>query len=615
MYQITVKTNGVEEILHETSTKSLRRVTACTFSEEVGMTASATFSVLPQNPVYESLQELATTVCIHNTLTGEAEFEGRILQKAKDAMEADGSLGREFICEGCMGYLNDTRQMYFHYQDTENATFIAALLDAHNAHVTEERKIYPGICEISGTSSKTTVYRTTLEELNENLITRHGGELRVRRDSDGKLRLDYLNAGSGKHLPTAVILGDNLVSVTHSTDATNIITRLIPLGAQLNDETAERLTLKGYFPDDPERYWLDDEAAIAKYGIIEGTAEFDDITLQNNLFDRGTEFQKNNNRIRHSYQAEVLDLSTIGKAADAFRAGNYYLFKNQLIGLQEELQILKRTVDIYKPYKPKIEIGEKTERITDLQVRTARLIEYDLPQQKIDILASARQNATNALNSATPGHIVIDKAKGEILIMDTPDIATAQKIWRWNSSGWGYTNEGYSGTYKLAATLDGGFVADFITAGVIRGLEILNGDGTFHVYPDGTAEAKNLKITGGSINIQTDDQNYDMIDLTSGVCQSQMTPMQFYIRNSGVAEGTAEITIQGGAILFSVNGQEKARINTGGDAYFTNVFANGNSISNSIVGNSNSIELLINDISEIRGSINSLNNRVTALGG
>ena len=97
----------------------------------------------------------------------------------------------------------------------------------------------------------------------------------------------------------------------------------------MNDETAERLTLKGYFPDDPERYWLDDEAAIAKYGIIEGTAEFDDITLQNNLFDRGTEFQKNNNRIRHSYQAEVLDLSTIGKAADAFRAGNYYLFKKE----------------------------------------------------------------------------------------------------------------------------------------------------------------------------------------------------------------------------------------------------------------------------------------------
>ena len=87
MYLITVKTNGQENILHETSTKSLRRVTACTFSEEVGMTASATFSVLPQNPVYESLLELSTTVCIRNTLTGEAEFEGRILQKTKDCIK------------------------------------------------------------------------------------------------------------------------------------------------------------------------------------------------------------------------------------------------------------------------------------------------------------------------------------------------------------------------------------------------------------------------------------------------------------------------------------------------------------------------------------------------
>ena len=59
------------------------------------------------------------------------------------------------------------------------------------------------------------------------------------------------------------------------------------------------------------------------------------------------------------------------------------------------------------------------------------------------------------------------KEPDEILIMDTPDIQTATKVWRWNKSGLGYSSTGYNGPYGLAMTADGSIVADFITTGTL----------------------------------------------------------------------------------------------------------------------------------------------------
>ena len=52
--------------------------------------------------------------------------------------------------------------------------------------------------------------------------------------------------------------------------------------------------------------------------------------------------------------------------------------------------------------------------------------------------------------------------------MDTNDINTAQKIWRININGIGYSNNGYKGPYELAMTMDGAIVADMITTGILN---------------------------------------------------------------------------------------------------------------------------------------------------
>lgn len=86
--------------------------------------------------------------------------------------------------------------------------------------------------------------------------------------------------------------------------------------------------------------------------------------------------------------------------------------------------------------------------------------------------AAARTTATAQILSGTGGYVVMntnaDNRIFEILVMDTPNVDTATKVWRWNSGGLGYSSTGYAGTYTTAMTQDGAIVADFITTGTLN---------------------------------------------------------------------------------------------------------------------------------------------------
>lgn len=88
------------------------------------------------------------------------------------------------------------------------------------------------------------------------------------------------------------------------------------------------------------------------------------------------------------------------------------------------------------------------------------------------VIEAAVQNATDLITGGLGGHVVLkqnaDGQPEEILIMNTDDINTATKIWRWNLGGLGYSSTGYEGTYGTAITMNGEIVADYITAGTLN---------------------------------------------------------------------------------------------------------------------------------------------------
>ncbi|MDO4863409.1 MAG: phage tail spike protein [Ruminococcus sp.] len=556
MYE--VKLNN--EKIHELSVRSNRRLSAGKLAEEVNQIPSFSFTIPCMNPVFsQELHDRKDIIVLENTITNETEFDGHLLSHSP-SMDANGKLCIKCIAEGHLGYLCDSIQMYHNYVDTSPADFLTALLTNHNSEVVAsghpEKMIQLGTVSITRSDyrrSKTTAYRNTLEEIRVNLIERIGGEIRVRR-VNGHLVLDYVDQ-IGVNSSTEIKLAKNMKSLTVDIDTTNIVTRLIPLGAQLSPgDSAERLTIESVNSGKP---YIDDTAGITKYGIIVGTVEFDDITVASNLLTAGTEYLQNNNHIRKSYEAQALDLSLIQDDYQPLVCGNTYIFNNSFLGLYERLRLFGRTVDIYKPYTPTLRIGDKAEKITDIETRTTRLIEYELPQRDNELLSSAKGIATDIINAGINGHIVCNK--NELLIMDTDDKASATLVWRYNLNGWAVSHNGYNGPYTMAATLDGGIVADFITAGVLRGLEILNGNGKFHVHTDGSVDASAINITGGSINITTNSASYDVIQLQYDSWKHQLAPLEWVLENTNTL---CKIVAQAGAIFFYYNSGRTMTLDT-----------------------------------------------------
>lgn len=535
MYKVFL--NG--KLLHEVDVNSRFRLSAGKFTEEVNKVPAFSFTIPVSNPMFSNeINDRTDVVKVVNTLTGETEFEGTVLTHS-ESMDRNGRLMKKIAAEGFLGYLCDSVQLYKTYENTRPVDFLTALLAAHNAQC-PEKQIRLGLVDINESdysASKTTAYRSTLEEIKVNLIERIGGEIQIRHESDG-IYLDYLER-IGTEKTTPIKLADNLVSLNVDTDSTNIITRLIPLGCQLDEGvSAQRLTIESV---NNGIAYIDDEDAIQKFGVIVGKVEFDDITLPENLIKKGREYLKKNNKIRKAYEAEALDLSVVYKSRGSIRCGNIHPFKNELFGINELLRIMKRTVDIYKPYAPVLQIGDKAESITDIAAHQAKLLEYSLPEQKISILSAAKATASALIKSGFKGHVVANDE--EICIMDTADKATATKVWRWTMGGFGFSQNGYNGDYETAITMDGAIVADFVTAGVLRGLEIINGDGTFHVLPDGTVVASAISITGGSVNITANSDNENVISLNRGNNHCYVSPgflrmISSHNKNGVIVSGT-----------------------------------------------------------------------------
>lgn len=139
------------------------------------------------------------------------------------------------------------------------------------------------------------------------------------------------------------------------------------------------------------------------------------------------------------------------------------------LGVDAKAEIVKIETDVLLERYNSVEIGEVRTNISDTIADQSSEIK-DRPTNSD--LQNAVNSATNWITGTKGGYVIFQRNElgqpYEILIMDTPDIATATKVWRWNNGGLGYSSAGYNGPYRTAITQDGSIVADFITTGTLN---------------------------------------------------------------------------------------------------------------------------------------------------
>lgn len=134
-------------------------------------------------------------------------------------------------------------------------------------------------------------------------------------------------------------------------------------------------------------------------------------------------------------------------------------------------------------------------------------------EQRFTEIEDAILNSTQFLTAELGGYVY--KTEDVIYIMDTKDINTATKIWKWSLGGLGYSSSGKDGPYTTAITMDGAIVADFIRAGLMSADRIRGGtlklggidntNGIFELYDASNFLIALLDKSGFRVNAKTGD--------------------------------------------------------------------------------------------------------------
>ena len=147
------------------------------------------------------------------------------------------------------------------------------------------------------------------------------------------------------------------------------------------------------------------------------------------------------------------------------------------LGVEATAKVIKTVWNPLLDRYDSLELGEAKTSFADIIAKeatdsaTAEVPTTSMMQKAID-------HATDLITGGLGGNIVIqydgNGKPTEILAMDTDDVSTAVHVLRINVNGIGFSSSGIEGPYTSAWTLDGKFVADFITAGHMR-FNILQG--------------------------------------------------------------------------------------------------------------------------------------------
>lgn len=368
MYEVKIINGTDEKVINALSTNiNAPRISGkCKFS--INSIDSFSFPIFPNNHGFNSIYNLRTLVEILNTQTNKIIFKGRVLLSTP-SMDKDGLLKKTVICESEMGYLMDSIQPYGEYHNITVKGFLELLINNHNSQVAADKRFVVGNVNVEDSNNslyRFLNYEKTFEAIKDKLIDRLGGELLVRHENNVRY-LDYVKT-IGKTSTTEVRLSKNLVTVEQERDPSSIVTRLIPLGAKL-DDSEERVTISSV---NNGKIYIDDEEAISEFGIIVNTEIWDDVTLPTNLLAKGKAFLSANNKIRKKHNITALDLSVINMDVDSFEVGNTYRLINPLMGIDEDLRVIEKTIDIDAPQNSSLVIGEKFEDIKEYQLKSLK---------------------------------------------------------------------------------------------------------------------------------------------------------------------------------------------------------------------------------------------------
>lgn len=356
MYRIICDDN----VLHDVRMDDLQVIGAkCDL--EVNKTGSLTFSIPPTHPHYNDVKKHTSVIKLLRN--DEILFVGRVLND-----EIDFYNMKNVECEGELAYLLDSVQRKKEYHldgGSENVikTYLTDLITIHNEQMSDKRKQFTvGEVTVSDPNNylyKISAYENTLGAINDKLIDTYGGYILTRHGGDTTY-IDYVSEYSGTCEQT-IEFGKNIVDMTRYIKGEDIFTALIPLGATSETDNQKRLTIESIVNQasgtivKKDDYVYDSEA-VKKWGWIWRVEQWDDVTIDTNLFRKAKEVLSANVSETFLIDLTAIDLNLLDVNIDSIKLGNKIHCISLPHNTNQLMFVNSMTIDIDNPDNTKIQL-------------------------------------------------------------------------------------------------------------------------------------------------------------------------------------------------------------------------------------------------------------------
>ena len=311
-------------------------------------------------------------------------YRGRITSDIKDFYGA-----HKIETEGIMAVLNDSIIPPFNFPgDFEDDTaykaaaasgnvvefFFRWILSQHNAQVTAEQQIKPGVVTVSDQNNYITrssdEYATAMTTISDKLLKSSlGGNLLIRYEDDGNY-LDYYAALPLTNTQT-VEFAENLLDLSSETDGADIYTAILPEGK-------DGLTIgnlpDGDLTDDMVKSGkiIYSKSGVATYGRITRHIKWDDVTVDTNLRSKAKAALADNGlSMPETITCKAVDLGW-QEGIQHFRVGRMTALVSTPHGYSASYPLMELAPDILDPGNTQITLGATQRTYTGSQIDAAR---------------------------------------------------------------------------------------------------------------------------------------------------------------------------------------------------------------------------------------------------
>lgn len=362
----------------------------------VSKAGEMSFTVDAEHPYLSNLRRMSGLV---ELLDGTFPiYRGRITSDIKDFYGA-----HKIETEGIMAALNDSIIPPFNFPgDFEDDTaykaaaasgnvvefFFRWILSQHNAQVTAEQQIKPGVVTVSDPNNyiirSSEEYATAMTTISDKLLKSSlGGNLLIRYEDDGNY-LDYYSALPLTNTQT-VEFAENLLDLSSETDGADIYTAILPEGK-------DGLTIvnlpDGDLTDDLVKSGkiIYSKSGVATYGRITRHIKWDDVTVDTNLRSKAKAALADNGlSMPETITCKAVDLGW-QEGIKHFRVGRMTALVSTPHGYSASYPLMELAPDILDPGNTQITLGATRRTFTGSQIDAVRKAEESAGQVRTDLI-------------------------------------------------------------------------------------------------------------------------------------------------------------------------------------------------------------------------------------